>query len=72
MHEVLIENNTLMKFKQDMLQYTSLYMINNSLYDIYFDMIISVQRILFISIISIFIRLLPDGSSLFYMPARID
>ena len=70
MHEVLIENNTLVKFKQDMLQYTSLYMINNSLYDIYFDMIISVQRILFISII--FIRLLPDGSSLFYMPARID
>ena len=40
--EALIENNTLVKFKQDMLQYTSLYMINNTLYDIYFDMRISV------------------------------
>ena len=40
--EALIENNTFVKFKQDMLQYTSLYMINNTLYDIYFDMRISV------------------------------
>ena len=40
--EALIENNTFVKFKQDMLQYTSLYMINNTLYDVYFDMRISV------------------------------
>ena len=40
--EALIENNTLGKFKQDMLQYIALYMINNTLYDIYFDMRISV------------------------------
>ena len=40
--EALIENNTFVKFKQDMLQYTSLYMINNTLYDIYFDMRINV------------------------------
>ena len=38
--EALIENKTLVKFKQDMLQYTSL--INNTLYDIYFDMRVSV------------------------------
>ena len=40
--EVLIENNTLVKFKQNMLQYTSLYMINNSLCDLYTDKQISV------------------------------
>ena len=40
--EALIENNRFVKLKQDMLQYTSLYMINNSLYDMYIDMRISV------------------------------